>query len=111
MPKDSIVLNHVSYTAKEIKTAVSTAISINPPKKDEILDEHDALELDVNKVVVFKTEGKLKVVAKPPEGVVCKGFILLNKHTLKGLKSKYESTEVRAPAPQVRYAQQRPGRY
>jgi hypothetical protein len=109
MPKETIVLNNVTYNAKEIKTAIGTAISIKPPKKEEILDDCDALEIDVNKIVVFKTEGKLKVVAKPPEGVVCKGFVMLNKHTLKSLKSQYVNTEVRPLAPTVRYTQ-RPDR-
>lgn len=88
-----ITINAVEYNSADIAKAVLGAIPIKP-EEGTIVDSDDAVELlNFEKTAVFKTEGKLKVIAKGTDakGFVHKGYVLVNKHSLKKTHAEYET--------------------
>jgi hypothetical protein len=88
----TIKINGVEYGAEDIKKAMMGAIAINPEKVD-LRDDNDWLSFDhIKEAYVFKTEGKLKLVAMPTNAELpIKSYRLINKHNLKKTQAVYTS--------------------
>lgn len=100
----SITINSVLYSGADIAKAVSGSVPITP-KPGELVDLGDAIVLQgYEKTAVFKTEGKLRIVARGSDVKEDKKFVLMNKHSLKKTHAEYESAQTAyRPAPEPRY--------
>lgn len=107
----SITINGVSYSQQDIAKAVHGAITIKP-EEGSIVDDGDAVVLPgYKKIAVFKTEGKLKVVAKGEEASAV--YALVNKHSLKKTHTAYQDVNTMyldAPV-HTRHSTQRTGNF
>jgi hypothetical protein len=85
-----ITINGVQYTAEDILKSTVTAVLINEPSAVDVRDDKDCFQLEgIEDLYLFKTEGKLKIVAKPAGNRPFKKFRLINKHQLKKTHALY----------------------
>lgn len=85
-----ITINGVQYTAEDIKKATAGSVVIDAPARTDFQDDRDWFTFeDIQDAYVFKTQGKLKLVAMPPAGNPPKKFKLINKHQLKKTHALY----------------------
>ncbi len=98
--KAVITINAVEYNTEDLRKATLGAVAFKPDVST-LVDEGDALVLSgYDKTAVFKTEGRLKIVAK---GDSHTGYVLINKHSLKKTHAQYIRTPQHFERPEQRH--------